>query len=164
MTMNKEVEFNNIVNDIIKNEEFIELKYELHHGLSRLDHSLSVAHLTYNICNIFNLRNTFSITRAALLHDFFKDSEVGKLAFVNHPMVASRNAMNNFNINKMQKNIIESHMFPISKTVPKSIGSHIVSIADKIVAIKECTKYKVPLTIGATFLFILNFSIRQINW
>ena len=165
MIINKEVQFNNIVNDILKNEEFIELKYEMHHGISRLDHSLSVAHLTYDICDFLNLKNTNDITRAALLHDFFKDSEVEKHSFINHPLVASKNAERNFNINKLQKNIIESHMFPISKVIPKSIGSYIVSIADKIVAIRECAKYKVPLTIGATFLFIINISfIRHINW
>ena len=49
MTVNKEVEFNNIVNDILKKDEFIELKYEIHHGISRLQHSLSVAKLTYTI-------------------------------------------------------------------------------------------------------------------
>lgn len=165
MIIDKDILFNNIVNDILKNEEFISLKYEMHHGISRLDHSLSVAHLTFNICNFLNLKNISDITRAALLHDFFKDNEVGKHAFINHPLVAAKNAQKIFNINKIQKNIIESHMFPISKVLPRNIGSFIVSTADKIVAVKECTKYKVPLTIGAVFLFLINISfIKHINW
>ena len=43
MKIKKQVEFNNIISDYLKNEEIIDLRYEYHHGISRLDHSLSVA-------------------------------------------------------------------------------------------------------------------------
>lgn len=161
MSINKELEFNTIINDILKNEKFIELKYEIHHGISRLEHSLNVAKMTYNACKHLNLKNYEEITRAALLHDFFKSSEVTENSFLNHPTKALENAKANFELTKKQENIIISHMFPVCKVLPKCKESFIVSIADKIVAIKEGVRYKVPLTIGATFLFFLNFAINQ---
>lgn len=161
MTIDKEVEFNNIISDILKNKEFIDLKYEIHHGISRLDHSLNVARVTYRICKRLHVKNYEEITRAALLHDFFKSIEVPEKSFLLHPLKAAENAKKNFEISKMQENIISAHMFPISKSMPKYVGSWIVSGADKAVAIYECTKYKAPLAIGATFLFCLNVCFIQ---
>lgn len=161
MTINKEVEFNNIVNDILKNGEFIKLKYEIHHGISRMQHSLSVAKLTYMICRMLHMKKCEETTRAALLHDFFLNSEVSGKKFVNHPKVAMENAKKYFDINDFQADIIGSHMFPTSNILPKYKEGWLVSIADKIVAVKECTRYKVPLTLGAAFLFFLNFCFIQ---
>ena len=66
-----------------------------------------------------------------------------------------------FNINKMQEDIIYNHMFPATLRIPKYKETWIVSISDKLIAIKECTKYKIPMKIGATFLFFFNFMIIQ---
>ena len=70
MKIKKQIEFNNIISDILKNQEIIDLRYEFHHGISRLDHSLNVAKLTFNICKTFNIDTIKETTRAALLHDF----------------------------------------------------------------------------------------------
>ena len=161
MTINKEVEFNSIISDILKNKEFIDLKYEIHHGISRLDHSLNVARLTYKMCKRLHVKNYKEITRAALLHDFFRTEDVPEKCFLNHPLKAVENSKKNFEISDFQENIIAAHMFPVTKNIPKHVGSWIVSGADKAVAIYECTKYKVPLTIGATFLFCLNICFIQ---
>ena len=88
MTINKEVEFNSIISDILKNKEFIDLKYEIHHGISRLDHSLNVARLTYKMCKRLHVKNYKEITRAALLHDFFRTEDVPDKCFLNHPLKA----------------------------------------------------------------------------
>ncbi|HIS12517.1 MAG TPA: HD domain-containing protein [Candidatus Onthocola stercoravium] len=161
MTINKEVEFNNIISDILKNKEFIDLKYEIHHGISRLDHSLNVARLTYKMCKRLHVKNYEEITRAALLHDFFRTEDVPEKCFLNHPLKAVENSKKNFEISDFQENIIAAHMFPVTKNIPKHVGSWIVSGADKAVAIYECTKYKVPLTIGAAFLFCMNICFIQ---
>ena len=161
MTINKEVEFNNIIRDILKNKEFIDLKYEIHHGISRLDHSLNVARLTYKMCKRLHVKNYEEITRAALLHDFFRTEDVPEKCFLNHPLKAVENSKKNFEISDFQENIIAAHMFPVTKNIPKHVGSWIVSGADKAVAIYECTKYKVPLTIGAAFLFCMNICFIQ---
>lgn len=159
MKIKKQVEFNNIINDILKNEEVISLRYEFHHGISRLEHSLSVAKLTYNICKIFKINTIKETTRAALLHDFFHSFEDS--SFKGHPSTALKNAKRVFNINKMQEDIIYNHMFPATLRIPKYKETWIVSLSDKLIAIKECTKYKIPMKIGATFLFLFNFMIIQ---
>ena len=137
MTINKEVEFNNIISDILKNKEFIDLKYEIHHGISRLDHSLNVARLTYKMCKRLHVKNYEEITRAALLHDFFRTEDVPEKCFLNHPLKAVENSKKNFEISDFQENIIAAHMFPVTKTIPKHVGSWIVSGADKADAIYE---------------------------
>ena len=157
MSKESELDFNLIVNDILKNTKFINLKYEFHHGLSRMDHSLHVARLTYLACKRLHVKNIEEVTRAALLHDFYMSSEVVKHPFVNHPMYAKNNATLEFNLNEMQQNIIASHMFPVCKTLPKCKESFIVSTIDKIVALYELTKYKARIEAGIILLFIINF-------
>lgn len=159
MKIKKQVEFNNIINDILKNDEVISLRYEYHHGISRLDHSLSVAKLTYNICKLFKIDTIKDTTRAALLHDFFHSFEDS--SFKGHPTIALKNAKRVFDVNKMQEDIIYNHMFPATLRIPKYKETWIVSLSDKLIAIKECTKYKIPMKIGATFLFLFNFMIIQ---
>ena len=61
----------------------------------------------------------------------------------------------------MQEDIIYNHMFPATLRMPKYKETWIVSISDKLIAIKECTKYKIPMKIGATILFFFNFMIIQ---
>ena len=156
-----EVDFNKIVNDILKNEKFIDLKYEIHHGISRMNHSLHVARITYLWCRKMHLKNTEDITRAALLHDFFQKKDIKKNAFVNHPKVALENAKQEFDINPMQENIIASHMFPMTTTLPNCKESYIVSAVDKMVALYELTKYKAPIEVGALLIFAVNFLVIQ---
>ena len=157
MSMSKEIEFNNIVSDILKNEEFIMLKYEIHHGITRLDHSLNVAHLSYKIAKRINIKNYEEIVRASLLHDFFKNSDVPNKRFFKHPIFALKNAKKYFKISKQQENIIIAHMFPLSPICPNNIGSWIVTFSDKVAAIKEMIMYKIPLTIGSIGLFFVNY-------
>lgn len=159
MKVKKEIEFNSIVNDILKNEDFIHLKYEIHHGISRLEHSLHVAKLTYLACKYLGVKKIKEVTRAALLHDFFRSEEVPSNAFINHAKKAAENASAVFEMDEFQRNIIASHMFPVTKELPKSKESVLVSLADKAVAVYECMRYKVPLVVGSSFLYFLNFMI-----
>ena len=113
------------------------------------------------MCKRLHVKNYEEITRAALLHDFFRTEDVPEKCFLNHPLKAVENSKKNFEISDFQENIIAAHMFPVTKNIPKHVGSWIVSGADKAVAIYECTKYKVPLTIGAAFLFCMNICFIQ---
>lgn len=159
MKIKKQVEFNNIISDILKNEEIIGLRYEYHHGISRLDHSLNVARLTFNMCKLFKIEKIEEVTRAALLHDFYKTGEDS--SFRGHPITAVNNAKRVFNVNDMQADIIYNHMFPATLRVPKYKETWIVTTADKLVAINECTRYKLPIQIGTVFLFLFNFMMIQ---
>ncbi len=153
--MKKEIEFNNIISDIIKNEKFIALKNEDHHGISRMEHSLNVAKIAFHVAKRLKLKNINSITRAALLHDLFTNDEMPEgNNLVNHPKIAAENAKKIFNINSKEYNAIEAHMFPLGKKMPKHTESWMVTIADKSVAVYECCRYKLPLKAGVLTIFI----------
>ena len=71
MSLKQTYEFDQIVNDITNHERFLDLKHELHHGISRYEHSLRVAKVTYQISKKLHL-DYERATRAALLHDFLQ--------------------------------------------------------------------------------------------
>ena len=68
-----------------------------------------------------------------------------------HPKKALNTAMNDFNINSIESNIIVSHMFPIYYVLPKYKESILVNLVDKVVGGKEllrgfCCKFETMLS------------------
>lgn len=143
--MKNEISFDAISNDILKNRKFQMISNERHHGITRMDHTLRVASYVYKISKKLNL-DYKSATRAALLHDFFVDSEYGDTKGLQkglvHPEIALKNARKEFKVNEVEANAIVAHMFPLSKSVPKYKESWILTLVDKSVAIYECLSYK----------------------
>lgn len=155
--MSYKVEFNNIIADILKNKEFLKLREENHHGISRLEHSINVAKVTYYFAKQSRLKNVYEVTRAALLHDFFTNDQLeGKINLIAHPTVAAENAKRVFNVTDLEYNMIKSHMFPVNLTIPTSKEGWMLTTADKIVASYEMLKYKVPLYTGVYYLLFIN--------
>ena len=134
-------EFLKLVEDILDNKEFNKLGDINHHGITRLDHSIRVSYYSYKITKSLGLN--YEITaRAGMLHDFFisnidRTKKERFLSTFTHPKYAVENSLKNFDIDEIGKNIIESHMFPIYKSLPKYSESWIVSLVDKISAIFE---------------------------
>ncbi len=161
--LKNDIEFYQIVEDIIKHKEFIKLKDELHHGISRLDHSINVAKISYYLAKKFNLKNYDEITRAALLHDFYLDKDIdGKTSIFSHAKLSAYNAVKYFDIDYKQYNVIESHMFPFNRVLPLYKESWIVNLSDKFSAVYECVRYKVPLKAGIASLFLINLLLQPI--
>ena len=153
-----------IVQDILENEDFLEIKKITHHGLDRLGHSLRVSYYSYKISKLLGL-DYESTARAGLLHDFFFESNKGSGAkrrlktLINHPKYALQNANDHFYLNDVEKDIIVSHMFPVSFTLPKYVEAWIVNLVDDVVAIGEVGyKSKTKLSYAVNFLVILMFS------
>ena len=159
MQPSNDLSFDNIAKDIIKTNKFNELKNERHHGLTRYTHVMRVSKATYKIAKFLKI-DYVSATRAALLHDYFTAndlegiSEAKKLGL--HPKVASNNALKEFELNKREINAIESHMFPLGKTMPKYKESWILTSVDKTVSTYEQYKFKWKRAIGVYILFIIN--------
>ena len=157
--MSRKKEFNDIIKDILNNDKFKEMNSELHHGLTRYDHCLRVAKTTYKCTKVLGL-DYISATRAALMHDFYVESDfptnlpVNKLS--KHSVVALKNAKNNYNISKKEENIIASHMFPLNLTLPKFKESWVVSAVDKGVAAYEMYRYKLSLYLAIWVMFMFN--------
>ena len=66
--------------------------------------------------------------------------------------------MNDFNINKIEANIIVSHMFPIYFALPKFKESFLVNIVDKIIGGKELLRgfrCKFMYKFKYTYVFLL---------
>ncbi len=155
--MDQKIEFNELISDIIKNLRFKKLKNEKHHGITRLDHSLNVAKVTYYFAKKLNMKNYKEITRAALLHDLFFNSEVdGEISLLKHPSVAAINAKKEFNIGDIEESMIKSHMFPLILKIPKNKESWLLVSTDKIVAAYEMLKYKLPLKAEIYYLLFIN--------
>ena len=118
MSLQKTYEFNQIVADILTHPEFLKLQHELHHGISRFEHCMRVAKTAYKMSKKLGM-DYERVTRAALLHDFYTDEDTKKYnakeTLKAHPEIALENAKTYFDLDKVQENIIETHMFPITK-------------------------------------------------
>ena len=147
-------EFYSIIEDILDNDKFKELKLIRHHGITRFNHSLRVSYYTFLITKKLKL-NYAQATRAALLHDFFFDElkdEKMKVSLKKHPEIALENSRKYFEISDLQADIIVKHMFPITKELPKYKESVIVDIIDDVSSVYERT-----YSINTEFQTALNF-------
>ncbi|BDU51315.1 putative ABC transporter permease [Haliovirga abyssi] len=140
-----EEEYYNIVKDIIENKEFLKLKNFYHHNSSIYKHVLEVSYLSYKISKYIGA-DYKSTARGGLLHDFFlydwrnhsePDLAKNKLHGFAHPKIALKNSEKNFKLNKIEKDIIIKHMWPLTIIPPRYKESFIVTFVDKYLATKE---------------------------
>lgn len=120
--------------------------YRQHGATTTFDHCLHVTIISCNLAKVFKLKqiNINNIIVGAMLHDFYlydwhtgRRRKEGIHGFC-HPKTALKNAEKLFNLNAKQKNIIRSHMFPITLLhPPKCKEAWIVTLADKYCAIQE---------------------------
>ena len=138
----KDSEYINIVKDILKHKEFLKLKGIDHHNHDRFTHSLLVSYYAY-LKALDKGLDVRSVARGALLHDFFfEDTHKMKIkdrkkCLKTHPRSAYENALKYFSVNKLEKDIIVSHMYPIGGRRPKYKESRLVCMIDKTVSKRE---------------------------
>ena len=143
--MIKNIEYYNIINDILNNKNFQTLKnFKHHYGYSRYQHSLSVSYYSYLVCKFLHL-DYVSATRGALLHDlFFYDTNTSNKPSFHlwkHPKISLNNAHKFFDLNVKESDIILKHMWPITIIPPKYLESYVITIIDKYCALKEWINY-----------------------
>lgn len=156
--------FYNIVNDILEDEIFCQLKEIEHHGVNRFDHSLKVSYYSYKISRKLGL-DCEKTARAGLLHDFFlsdNNRSFGQrfISTFNHSTKAVFNASEHFNVCTKEKDIIKSHMFPAGLYIPKYAESWIVNFVDKYIAINEFSDklgYRLSYTTNLLVLMFINY-------
>ena len=130
--------------DIINSSNMNLQKSFIQHGyVSIYDHCLKVAYVSLLIAHIVPFKvDERSLVRGALLHDYFLydwhiyDSS-HKFHGFTHPKVSLINALKDFDLNLIERDIIVKHMFPLTINPPRYRESIIVSIADKICALIE---------------------------
>jgi uncharacterized protein len=158
-------EFENIIDDLICNETVQKMKdFKHHYNTSCFEHCKNVAYYSFLICKKYNLDYT-SATRAAMLHDLFlydwRKREHGRkgLHAFTHPKTALNNATQLFKLNKIEKDIILKHMWPVTLGFPRYKESFIITFVDKYCAIKESikeykSKYKLQLVYRYAYVFL----------
>lgn len=151
LIMEKMKEINEILSFLNENTRFLENKKFIQHGNTTIyDHVISVAHMSLTIVDSLNIKvNRESLIRGALLHDYFlydwHDKELkNSIHGFTHAKCAYENAKKELNLNKIEKDIILKHMFPLNICPPIYRESWIVTIADKIVSTRETISYRLP--------------------
>ncbi len=139
----KEQEFFEIIGDIYATEEFQSMaEFIQHSDITRLQHIMSVAYMSYTITKEKGL-DYVKAARGAMLHDlFYYDWHVPgdgshRLHGYRHPGFALKNARALFTLSEMEENIIRRHMWPLTPTPPKYKESWIVCLSDKYCAHQE---------------------------
>ena len=73
-----------------------------------------------------------------------------------HPKIALDNSEEYFDVNEVEKDIILSHMYPITKEKPVYKESKVVCLCDKIISIYEFFRYQVNLSMNVTLILFVN--------
>ncbi len=116
-----------------------------HGNTSCLKHSLAVAYYSYAIAKKlgflkFNLRE---LVRGVLLHDYFlydwhiSPMQKNGLHGFSHPFTAFYNALFDFELTEIERDIITRHMFPLVPLIPRFKESVLVSMVDKVCSLYE---------------------------
>ena len=139
-------EFNRLSRNIINKDIFKCLKkYPSHGNTSLYNHSINVAHESLKFVNKYHIKcHNKDLVKGALLHDLYlynwKEDKV-KFHIFKHASIALNSSEKYFRLTKIEKNIIYTHMFPITLfKIPKYKEAWIVCLFDKIVAFKEIVK------------------------
>ena len=151
----QDTEFHKIIEEIINNERVQEMKnYRQHCHTSCYEHCYEVAYYCYYICKKMNLDYKSSAI-AGMLHDFFlydwrkKSKENKPFHAFRHGKIACKKAIEEFNLNEKEKDMIIKHMFPVTIIPPKSKEGWILTLVDKYCTLKETGLYLKEVVINS---------------
>ncbi|MCI6350223.1 MAG: HDIG domain-containing protein [Tenericutes bacterium] len=137
-------EYNELIKDIITNDKVKSMDNFIQHcDTTTLEHSKEVSYLCYKICKKLKL-DYKSATRASLLHDFYLyEWRTNKERWheFKHPYIALKNAEEEFNLNRKEKNMIKTHMWPLTIIPPSSLEGLVLTLVYKYSATKEIISY-----------------------
>ena len=123
-----------------------------HGSVTTYDHTRRVAHTAFALAIRAERRGAQiderALVRGAFLHDYFLydwhvkgPEDADRHHATRHPLYAAANADRDFGLTPKERNIIESHMWPLppgpSNRVPHSTEACLVCIADKWCSLVE---------------------------
>ena len=136
----------NCISDIIDSEELEKLKQIKHHiATTRFQHCVNVSYYSYVLCRKFRL-NARAAARAGLLHDLFfydrkeynSSREKGQPGHSSmHSQIAVQNASELTDISDLERDIIEKHMWPVTRPKPLYKETYVITVIDKYCAVLE---------------------------
>ena len=141
--INKDKEFQDIIHPLIENDTVNQMKnFKQHYETTCFEHCYVVSYYCYLICKKYNL-DYKSAARAAMLHDLFlydwrvrQPNRKGLHAFT-HGKLACENASKLFSLSQKEKDMIITHMWPVTLQFPTSIEGLILTFVDKYCATSE---------------------------
>lgn len=141
-----DLEFQNIVKELIENETVLQMKnYLQHYDTDCFEHCYSTSYYCYLTCKKLNL-DYKSAARGAMLHDLFlydwrvKQNRTGFHAFT-HGKTSCENAEKLFKLSKKEKDMIIKHMWPVTPIPPRYKESFILTLVDKYCTIEETIQH-----------------------
>ena len=133
-------DFSRIIEPLLLQPEVAMLSGFRHHRMiTRLDHSMEVAWLSYLLARRWSLDCTATV-RGALLHDLFLYewwSEGPRLHGFRHPRICLENARKITFLSKKEEDIILKHMWPLTFFPPRYMESWIVCFVDTYCTMKD---------------------------
>ena len=135
------------VADILEHPVFLSMDNYIQHGTTTCkSHCIDVSYFAYNVAKAFDL-DARACARAGLLHDLFLydwhdyTKRTGNhFHGFTHPRIALNNATKHFHLNKMEKDIILKHMWPLTIIPPRYKEGFVICYADKYCCTAEVFK------------------------
>lgn len=141
-SQSRRIQFLECIGDLLETPEVQQMrKFSQHGNVNCFEHSLYVSYMSFLICRFFRL-NYASAARGGLLHDLFlydwrvKGSHKGLHGFT-HPRAALEKASGLFELNRLERDIIVKHMWPLTLRFPRYRESYVVNLSDKLCAMAE---------------------------
>ena len=150
--------FKSYLDEVMDKKKYRKMNRYIQHGNTTcLLHSIAVAYFSYRLAKLFRIKvHEKELIRCALLHDYFlydwhakykPTKDVGLHGRI-HPTIALFNARRDYNVNRIEADIISKHMFPLTFNPPRYKESVIVCIVDKVCSIYEVFSKKAYLEIA----------------
>ncbi len=123
----------------------LRMRQYIQHGcVTTYEHCMRVAAISFWLNRRLNLGcDEASLVRGAFLHDFYlydwhePHPEAGLHGF-SHPVIALANAEQRYTLNDRERNVIRSHMWPLTLlTPPRCREAAVVCVADKMSSATE---------------------------
>lgn len=135
-------EYLDCVRDLLAHPLIKSMGGHISHGRTTvLEHSLMVSFCSYKISRRLGL-DSRSASRAGLLHDFYlydwhNGHDYPGLHGLKHPAIAHRNATAHFGLTPIESDCVLSHMWPLTRRLPRHRLSWLICLVDKICAVRE---------------------------
>ena len=138
--------FRRTVADLLGSEQVRRMQQIPHHpGTTCFEHSVFVSYVAFRMARRLKL-DYMAAARAGLLHDLYLYDPRDRSAHpgsqcIDHPRFALRNARALCGeLSEKEKNIILSHMWPLSPKMPHCREAVVVNLADKLCATAEVVR------------------------
>ena len=136
------------LDEMLRDPELQKMKQYYQHGGNTYAHSVQVAEAALKLARIlpFHVKEK-DLARGAMLHDFYLygTNDMTFTAYqhgTRHPRISYENASRHFDLTDTEKDIILSHMWPLTFTrPPRCRESVVVTLADKYCATREYRRH-----------------------